>query len=267
MSKRRFLISISILLALGFGAWFSYEEYWEYRVKEEAKAFGYELNDEEVKNWVKRIRTYNRLDGFDEDIENFVKQDKISPPPKDEFLFIGSSSIRLWSTLQTDMFPLKVINRGFGGAHTKHINRHIDKIVFPYEPKAIIFFCGTNDINGWNTPEDVFSEFKIFYNSVQEKLPNTLVFAISIQPSPSRFDQRPRQIKWNNAVSSLADAEKNLVFVDVSPPMLSEKNEPRPELYIEDMLHLNEKGYEIWTKLVRENLQNYFSKDFKVEIH
>lgn len=63
-------------------------------------------------------------------------------------------------------------------------------------------------------------------------------------------------------MSSFAEVEENLVFVDVSPPMLSEKNEPRPELYIEDMLHLNEKGYEIWTKIVRENLQNYFPEDF-----
>ena len=140
MSKRGYLISVSILLFLAFGTWFAYEKYWEYRVKEGAKAFGYELTDEEVKYWVKRIRSYNKLDGFDEDIENFVASDKISPPPKNEFLFIGSSSIRLWSTLQTDMTPLKVINRGFGGAHTKHINRHIEKIVFPYEPKAIVFF-------------------------------------------------------------------------------------------------------------------------------
>ena len=152
MSKRRLLYIFGFLLIFSLGGWFAYEEYWEYRVKEGAKALGYELNDEEVRYWVKRIRSYNRLDGFDEDIEKFIDQDRISPPPKNEFLFIGSSSIRLWDTLDEDMKPLKVINRGFGGAHTKHINRHKDKIVFPYQPKAIIFFCGTNDINGWNSP-------------------------------------------------------------------------------------------------------------------
>ena len=156
----------------------------------------------------------------------------------------------------------QVINRGFGGAHTKHINRHKDKIVFPYKPKAIVFFCGTNDINGWNTPEDVFAEFENFYNSVKEKLPKTMVFAISIQPSPSRFDQRPRQQKWNESVRNLAKKEANLVFVDVSPPMLSADNKPRPELYTDDMLHMNQEGYKIWTKLVRENLKKYFPEDF-----
>ena len=183
-------------------------------------------------------------------------------PPNDGFLFIGSSSIRLWQSLEEDMSPLKVINRGFGGAHTKHINRHKDKIVFPYKPKAIVFFCGTNDINGWNTPEDVFAEFENFYDSVKEKLPKTMVFAISIQPSPSRFDQRPRQQKWNESVRNLAKKEANLVFVDVSPPMLSAEDEPRPELYTDDMLHMNQEGYKIWTKLVRENLKKYFPEDF-----
>ena len=262
MTKRASILLIGILLFLIFGGWFAYEKYWEYRVKEGAKALGYKLNDQEVKYWVKRIRSYNKLDGFDEDIQEFVAQDKVTMPPNDGFLFIGSSSIRLWQSLEEDMSPLKVINRGFGGAHTKHINRHKDKIVFPYKPKAIVFFCGTNDINGWNTPEDVFAEFENFYDSVKEKLPKTMVFAISIQPSPSRFDQRPRQQKWNESVRNLAKKEANLVFVDVSPPMLSAEDEPRPELYTDDMLHMNQEGYKIWTKLVRENLKKYFPEDF-----
>ena len=89
-----------------------------------------------------------------------------------------------------------------------------------------------------------------------------MVFAISIQPSPSRFDQRPRQQKWNESVRNLAKKEANLVFVDVSPPMLSAEDEPRPELYTDDMLHMNQEGYKIWTKLVRENLKKYFPEDF-----
>ncbi len=263
MSKRGILSLLIVTFLIATGSWFAYEKYWEFRIKEGAKALGYVLNDEEVKYWVKRIRSYNKIDGFDEDIEEFVRQDKISFPSKKEFLFIGSSSIRLWKTLAEDMNPLSVINRGFGGAHTKHINRHKDKIVFPYEPKAIVFFCGTNDINGWNSPGEVFSEFKDFYFSVVDKLPKTKVFAISIQPSPSRFDQRARQLTWNNAVRNLAKDEKNLIFVDVSTPMLAEDGKPRPDLYTDDMLHMNKNGYRIWTKIIRENLEKNFPEDFK----
>ena len=85
MSKRGYLISVSILLFLAFGTWFAYEKYWEYRVKK--KAFGYELTDEEVKYWVKRIRSYNKLDGFDEDIENFVATTKSHLLRKMNFIY------------------------------------------------------------------------------------------------------------------------------------------------------------------------------------
>ena len=203
MTKRVSIYLIGILFALILGVWFANEKYWEYHVIERAKELSQELNNEELKYWIQNIRSYNSPNRFDADIEQFVKQDKNSFPPINQFLFIGSSSIRLWQSLEDDMKPLKVINRGFGGAHTKHINRHLDKIVFPYKPKAIIFFCGSNDINGLNSSQDVFAEFEIFFNSVKKVLPKTKVFAIGIQPSPSRFDQRPRQLEWNDAVSCL----------------------------------------------------------------
>ena len=96
MTKRGSFYLIGILFILILGGWFAYEKYWEYRIKEGAKALGYELNDEEVKYWVKRIRSYNKIDGFDEDIEEFVLQDKIDLCLQSNgFLFIGSSSIRL----------------------------------------------------------------------------------------------------------------------------------------------------------------------------
>ena len=262
MTKRVSIYLIGILSALILGGWFANEKYWEYHVIERAKELGHELKDEDLKYWIQNIRSYNSPNRFDADIEQFVQQDKNSFPPKNQFLFIGSSSIRLWQSLDDDMKPLKVINRGFGGAHTKHINRHLNKIVFPYKPKAIIFFCGSNDINGLNSSQDVFAEFEIFFNSVKKTLPKTKVFAIGIQPSPSRFDQRPRQLEWNDAVSNLAKTAPNLVFIDVSSAMLSSENKPRLELYTYDKLHMNENGYKIWTKLVREDLKKYFPEDF-----
>jgi len=262
MTKRVSIYFIGILFILILGGWFAQEKFLEYQIIKKAKLVGQELNIEELKYWAKNFRSYNALDRFDDDIEKFIQQDRISPPPTNEFLFIGSSSIRLWQSLEEDMKPLKVINRGFGGAHTKHINRHIDKIVFPYEPKAIIFFCGSNDINGWNSPKEVFDEFKTFLYSVKKVLPKTKVFAISIQPSPSRFNQRPRQQEWNDAVSNLAKSDSNLVYIDVSSPMLSSNKMPRLELYTEDTLHMNKNGYKIWTEQVRANLKKYFPEDF-----
>ena len=140
-------------------------------IRETAKAMGYQLSEDELEMWIERLKSYNSndIEKFDDDINAFVEQDFINPPKKNEFLFIGSSSIRLWKSLQEDMAPLNVLNRGFGGAHIKHINRHFDSIVLPYEPKAIIFFCGTNDIAAYNPVEKVKLDFEIFYNRVKAR--------------------------------------------------------------------------------------------------
>lgn len=262
MGSRLFKIFTLLLIASIIG-WFAYEEYLKQQVREAAKDFGYELSESELKEWVQRNKVYNRVDRFDEDIKVFIQEDKNSRPPEGAFLFIGSSSIRLWKNLAQDMAPLPTINRGFGGAHTKHINRHKEEIVFKYKPKAIIFFCGSNDINGLSSPKKVFNEFVKFYESVEQALPETKVFAISIQPSPNRFNQRSRQIKWNDLVESHAEENDNLYYVDVSEPMLSEDNKPMPIFYTSDKLHMNEKGYELWTGILRKVLQENYPEDFK----
>ena len=250
-----------IILALSSLLLFSSDDsQYAQTIRETAKAMGYQLSEDELETWIERLKSYNSndIEKFDEDINAFVEQDFINPPKKNEFLFIGSSSIRLWKSLQEDMAPLNVLNRGFGGAHIKHINRHFDSIVLPYEPKAIIFFCGTNDIAAYNPVEKVKLDFEIFYNRVKRDLPNTKLFVIEIQPSPSRFFQRNLQLKWNDHIEDLAKVDPNLFVINVSETMFTEDGKPRRELYIPDMLHMNPRGYAIWTGKVRDILrENY----------
>ena len=158
------------------------------------------------------------------------------------------------------MFPFKVINRGFGGAHIPHVNRHFHNIVKPYEPKGIIFFCGSNDINALKSPEEVFDEFVKFYKMTELSLKDTKVFVISIKPSIDRYQQRMRQKAWNESVQEMARKEKNLYFIDVIPSMLVD-GKPNPDLFVSDGLHMNQKGYEIWTKLVKPILEKNFKEN------
>ena len=240
-------------------------------IRETAKSMGYQLTEEELETWIERLKSYNSndIEKFDEDINAFVARDQISPPAKNKFLFIGSSSIRLWKSLSEDMAPLEVINRGFGGAHIKHINRHFESIVLPYVPKAIIFFCGTNDIAAYNPVEKVKLDFEIFYNRVKRDLPNTKLFVIEIQPSPSRFFQRNLQLKWNEHIEDLAKEDPDLFVINVSETMFTDEGKPRRELYIPDMLHMNSRGYAIWTGKVRDILSEIFpvemGKEFSCE--
>jgi len=192
-------------------------------------------------------QTTNR---WDKDIAAFEAQDTTNPPPKGAILFIGSSSIRLWKTLAEDLPDHKVINRGFGGSQIEDSVHFVDRMVVPYQPKRIVMYAGGNDINGGKTPEQVASDFKAFVTKVHAKLPDTKIAYISIAPNPARWTQVERVKAANGLVREFTTTDKRLSFIDVFPHMLAKDGTPIPDIFVDDRLHMNEKGYAIWKRVV-----------------
>jgi lysophospholipase L1-like esterase len=191
---------------------------------------------------------------WDTDIAVFEARDRTNPPPKDAILFIGSSSIRLWKTLERDFPEHHVINRGFGGSEIGDSVHFVDHIVVPYRPKLVVMYAGGNDINAGKTPEQVAGNFKAFVEKVRARLPQTRIAYISIAPNPARWSQVDRVKRANELIREFTRTNANLAFIDVFPHMLGEDGQPRPEIFVEDRLHMNERGYALWTKLVRPAL-------------
>jgi len=65
---------------------------------------------------LKKYRELPEVKAWEPDIQKFEQLDKTEKYPDDAILFAGSSSIRLWSTIEKDMSPYHVIQRGYGGA-------------------------------------------------------------------------------------------------------------------------------------------------------
>ena len=189
---------------------------------------------------------------FRDEILAFAEADRQTPPPKCPVLFVGSSSIRMWTTLGHDMAPLPVINRGFGGSTVSDVNRYFDRVVAPYRPRAIVIYAGENGIDAGETPAAVATQFGRFMETKRARLGEVPVFYISAKPSKARFAQLARQSELNARVRALASASRDLVFIDVAPAMLS-GGRPR-DLFVEDGLHMAPAGYAIWRDLVRRAL-------------
>ena len=198
----------------------------------------------------------NKTNSFEKDILAFEARDKTNPPPKNAILFIGSSSIRMWKTLAQDFPDYDVINRGFGGSQISDSIYFADRIVMPYEPKVIVLYAGGNDINAKKSPETVFNDFKAFVGKVREKLPETKLVYISIAPNPARWAQIEQVRTANKLIGDYTANEAGLSFIDVHPHMLGDKGEPKPDIYLADKLHMNEKGYAIWKQVVGEHLKS-----------
>ena len=206
------------------------------------------------------IYQWNKDETFRDEINEFKRLDKKNFPEKGKILFTGSSSIRFWDSLEEDMKPLEVLNRGFGGAQISHVIYHFEEIIKPYEPKAIVFFCGTNDLTALKTPKETMSDFKKFLSLVRNEFGNIKVYVIGIKPSVDRLYLDKEERIFNSSIKLLASQDAYLEYIDVWDSMLGEDGSRMPELFIEDGLHMNKKGYEVWTKQVRKSL----SKDFNI---
>ena len=189
-------------------------------------------------------------------IDKFTEADKTNPPPKGAVVFVGSSSIVKWTSLTQDFPNLKVVNRGFGGSELADSVFYADRIVAPYKPKAVVLYAGDNDLKAGKTPEKVFADFQAFVAKVHAKLPQARIVYIAVKPSPSRWAIKDQGLKTNALIAAeCAKDPKRLRFVDIWKPMLNAKGEPRPELFVKDMLHMNPEGYKIWTPLVAAALK------------
>jgi hypothetical protein len=247
MNKKLLIISSFFVLISCSDSFVELED----RVKIHAEKNGIEKSLFQVKKEALYIQQWSKND---------ARLDKENFPEKGKILFTGSSSIRFWDSLEKDMEPLEVLNRGFGGAQISHVIYHFEEIIKPYEPKAIVFFCGTNDLTALKTPKETINDFKKFLSLVRNEFRNIKVYVIGIKPSVDRLYLDKEERIFNSSIKLLASQDAYLEYIDVWDSMLAEDGSRMPELYIEDGLHMNKKGYEVWTKQVRKSL----SKDFNI---
>lgn len=190
---------------------------------------------------------------FAGEIEAFATWDSKNAFPHNAISFVGSSSIRMWRSAES--FPdLPVINRGFGGAHISDVNHFVDQVALKYKPRIIVFYCGDNDIDGGKSPEQVRDDFKEFVTAVHGRLPNTRIVYLPIKPSPLRWEKWPQMQEANALIEQLAKNDAQLTYVDTATPMLGPDGRPRKELFLDDGLHMNAAGYQLWSDLLRGQL-------------
>jgi lysophospholipase L1-like esterase len=192
------------------------------------------------------------------EIDQMTQADQASPPAPGGIVFVGSSSIRLWKTLAEDFPGRNVINRGFGGSHLEDSVFYFDRIVASYRPRAVVLYAGENDLaGGGKSPEQLAEDFARFHTKLRAVLPEARLIYISCKPSPSRV-KALEKFRAANALIAAACAKDPLCsFVDVFPEMLDAQGGPRPEFFVGDMLHMNSRGYAIWTRLLTPLLAPY----------
>jgi len=186
---------------------------------------------------------------WEKEIAAFEARDRTNRPPKGCIVFVGSSSIRLWTNLAADCPSVPVVNRGFGGSQLADSGNCAERIILPYEPRQVVIYAGGNDINAGKPPELVYGDFVALVTKVHSQLPHARIAYIASAPNPSRWSQVEKVRRLNALVEAHCHRHR-IKFINVFPLMLGPDGQPKPDIFVADRLHMNAKGYGIWKEAV-----------------
>ncbi len=176
-------------------------------------------------------------------------------PYQPETLFYGSSSIRLWASLNDDFANYKPINLGFGGSTLAACVWFFDRLMMPLNPKRLIVYAGDNDLSDGRNPEEVFIFFEQLVVKARQRFGDLPCYFVSIKPSPSRWHLADQFRYANNLIESeIIKQDSNWHFINIFEAMLDAGRNPKKEYYSDDALHLTPKGYELWTQIITTQL-------------
>lgn len=191
-----------------------------------------------------------------DEVEAFKRQDRDSMPPKNAILFVGSSSFTNWKDVQSYFPQHTIINRAFGGSTLMDLIRYAHDVIKPYHAKQIVIYCGENDLAYSNetTPGIVLERFKQLFKIIRNDNANVPVAFISLKPSPSRKHLWLKMKKANRLIKNFLATKKKTYFINVWPAMFNKNGTIKKDIFLEDNLHMNAKGYRIWQKLIQPHL-------------
>src|ERR1700686_2126096 len=98
----------------------------------------------------------------------------------------GSSIFRFWTHLTDQMAPLPVLNRAIAGTVTQDMLDRIGQLVLPYQPRIVVYYCGSNDISAGEDAGPIIERTKRYIQILHEKSPDTFFYYTSIQKAPEK---------------------------------------------------------------------------------
>lgn len=170
-------------------------------------------------------------------------------PSENRIIFTGSSSIRLWVDFKSYFPEHNVINTGFGGSETSDLIHYKDLLISQFEPKQVFIYEGDNDVNSGKSGLEILADMNTLVSSLLEEGIENIVI-IAPKPSVARWELKEKYEKVNTSLKAMADLSPKIQYADVWTPMLNPDGNVKPDIFIEDNLHMNKKGYDIWIKVI-----------------
>lgn len=192
---------------------------------------------------------------FQKEIEILANKESCFSPDQELLLFAGSSSIRLWEDMESAFPGYHVINNGFGGSHFSDLLYYYDKLIAPYQPDVLFIYEGDNDIASDKEPKSILKEAQQLVGMIKRDKPDTKIVLISPKPSLARWELKAEYKQLNGLLEEFARQTKGVEFADMWEAMVDEDGNVYRDIFVDDNLHLNAKGYKIWEEVIGRHIE------------
>jgi uncharacterized protein YneF (UPF0154 family) len=172
-------------------------------------------------------------------IQAFETEDKLNSPAKGAVVFLGGSSISGWETLAEDLQPLKVVNRGFGGAKVTDLIYFIDRLFGMQSPSAVVVVIGASDLSALsgNKPKTQQQLLRL-YQQLLEKIKNQVegrpIYVLANPQKPVEDDFWALIDDFNQSLESIARTDKQIHYIESN--------------------QFSQQGYVVWSAVLKEHL-------------
>ncbi len=193
---------------------------------------------------------------WEKEMEAFRKADAQHPSTREQVLFVGSSTFTMWRTMQEDMPEIPLINRGFGGSKVTDVIQNFDTLFSPHNPPHIVIYEGDNDTASGTDPKEVLENYKQLLKMIRAKYPTIPVTVVSVKTCELRRDKMDAVRQFNKLLKEWAEKTENLYFLDTYSVTVNGEDDPIPEYFLKDNLHLNQNGYKAWARKLVKHLKD-----------
>lgn len=181
---------------------------------------------------------------------------------KIDLLFIGDSITQGWekegaATWQKHYAQRNAFAIGFGGDRTENVLWRLQHGALDnMSPKLVVMMIGTNNTgHRQENPATTAAGIKRLITEIQQRQPKAKILLLAVFPRDEKPDGDLRKI--NNGVNAIikdyAD-NKRVFFADINSVFLTPEG-VLPKSIMPDLLHPNEKGYDLWAEALEPHLQ------------
>ena len=202
--------------------------------------------------WINELKKDNI--NFEREIVVLKQKIEQKENKKDLVVFYGSSTLRLWENMALDFPDWNTLNLGFGGAFIHSMEHYFEVLFEGLKPKSIILYLGGNDLTLGYSAQKIGAAIADLVKKIHYKFPKANIYSIAIKPSIERAEQLKKICSINSLVQNLSTSFSYFQQIEFYEHLI-EKKEIKKEYLLQDGLHLNSKGYELLSSLVRKKLQ------------